>query len=378
MPENPEKDPIQQAIEDAAAAAAARKAEREALNEAEQDAQAAIHTQELEGLQGYNTALYQNQGQILQDIEGRLSAAKHQDEEAQRRERAFRYISGLGDTLASLANLVGTAHSASNQNQTYNSHAVVQKAEAARKARKLEMDDLSKRQSEMMERLREMQAAGSLAEVQMKARQARDTMALAGRQAAAEQAAAQADSALIRQAERDARADFVADRAFDENVRQFNESQERLATNAAADRAARTAIAAAEIEAKVIAAQKKYREDPKMQSKTLQKNLVGIRDELAKKMGYENYNDYLRHKSVSGWGKDYNGQRNKITKDIREKRSAEFPEIEEFLELLNSPEELTEAQIASLIGASEVFADAVNNATVEPEERTENGKKKVW
>lgn len=373
MPENPEKDPIQQAIEDAAAAAAARKAEREALNEAEQDAQAAIHTQELEGLQGYNTALYQNQGQILQDIEGRLSAAKHQDEEAQRRERAFRYISGLGDTLASLANLVGTAHSASNQNQTYNSHAVVQKAEAARKARKLEMDDLSKRQSEMMARLREMQAASSLAEVQMKAKQARDTMALTGRQAAAEQAAAQADSVLARQAERDARADFVADRAFDENVRQFNENQERLAANAAADRAARTAVAAA----KLAEQQAKNAADPKHQAKTLQKNLVGIRDELAKKMGYKDYNEYLRYQNVSGWGSEIDGQRDKESKRIRDERASQNPETEEFLDLLSSPESMTEEQVRMLMSASNVFAEAVNAAETEPS-LTSNGKKKVW
>jgi hypothetical protein len=58
----------------------------------------------------------------------------------------------------------------------------VQKAEEARKARKIEMDDLSKRQDEMKARLREMKAAGSLNEAQLSAKHKREQMALKSKQ----------------------------------------------------------------------------------------------------------------------------------------------------------------------------------------------------
>ena len=214
MAADPTKDPTQQAIVDAEAAAAARKAAREAANAEEAAALKAAQDAELAGVQAYNTAQYNNLGQIVGDIESKINVAKAKDETAQKRENAYRYISGLGDTLSSLANLVGTAHGAANQQQTYNSSAVVQKAEEARKARKIEMDDLSKRMDEMKTREREMKAAGSLKEAELLAKQRRENLQLASQQRTAEQAAQQYDAAQIRQAERDARADFVADRAY--------------------------------------------------------------------------------------------------------------------------------------------------------------------
>ena len=214
MAADPTKDPTQQAIVDAEAAAAARKAARDAANAEEAAALKAAQDAELAGVQAYNTAQYNNLGQIVGDIESKINVAKAKDETAQKRENAYRYISGLGDTLSSLANLVGTAHGAANQQQTYNSSAVVQKAEEARKARKIEMDDLSKRMDEMKTREREMKAAGSLKEAELLAKQRRENLQLASQQRSAEQAAQQYDAAQIRQAERDARADFVADRAY--------------------------------------------------------------------------------------------------------------------------------------------------------------------
>lgn len=136
------------------------------------------HNAQTEALGAYNTAQYQNQSQIINEIEGRLNVAKEKDATAQKRENAYRYITGLGDTLSSLANLVGTAHGAANQQQTYNSSAVVQKAEEARKARKLEMDDLVKRQDEMAARLRELKAAGSLKEAEVAAANAKEMATL--------------------------------------------------------------------------------------------------------------------------------------------------------------------------------------------------------
>lgn len=186
MAEKKDKDKTQQAIADAEARAAARVA----ANQEEEAALRATQQAELEGMQAYNKAQYENVGQIVGDIQSKIDVAKAKDETAQKRENAYRYISGLGDTLSSLANLVGVANKASNQQQTYNSNAVVQKAEEARKARKLEMDDLSKRADEMQARLRDMKAAGSLNEAQMGVQHQKEQMALKSQQEARELAAA--------------------------------------------------------------------------------------------------------------------------------------------------------------------------------------------
>ncbi len=77
---------------------------------------------------------------------GELSA---QDADAQRRANAYRYIVGVGDAISGVANLVGTAHGAANQQQEYNAPGVMAKAEEQRKARKLEMDKLNERMNEL-------------------------------------------------------------------------------------------------------------------------------------------------------------------------------------------------------------------------------------
>ena len=168
MAENKEKDLIQQSKVNA---------EEEAALKAQQEA-------ELAGLQAHNSAQYNNLGQIVGDIQRQADVAKGNDEAARRREESYRYISGLGDTLSSFANLMGVAKGAANQQQTYNSNAVALKAEEARKARKLEMDDLGKRLDELTARQRELKAAGSLAEAQMGVRHQKEQMALKNEQAA--------------------------------------------------------------------------------------------------------------------------------------------------------------------------------------------------
>lgn len=138
------------------------------------DALAATQKAEAEAQAALNEAQYSNIGQIISDVEGKIATAKQKDEATLKRENAYRYITGLGDTLSSVANLIGVANKASNQQQTYNSNAIVQKAEEARKARKLELDDLSNRLDEMNARQRELKAAGSLAEAQLKAKHDRE------------------------------------------------------------------------------------------------------------------------------------------------------------------------------------------------------------
>ena len=179
---------------------------------------------EADALGAYNKAQYENVGQIVGDIQGKIDAAKAKDATAQKREKAYRYISGLGDTISSLANLVGTAHGASNQNQTYNSHAVVQKAEEARKARKLEMDDLSKRLDEMKARQRDMQAAGSLKEAELKARQDKDTAQLLATQRQAELEAKRYAQSREDAASQRARDDWENNRRFEAQQDQWNKT----------------------------------------------------------------------------------------------------------------------------------------------------------
>lgn len=227
MPEEKDKDRIQQTQEEAEARAAARMA----ANKEETDALAAAQQAEFGGLQAHNKAQYENVGQIVGDIQSKINTATAKDALARKREDAYRNITGLGDTLSSLANLVGTAHGAANQQQTYNSHAVVQKAEEARKARKIEMDDLSKRLDEMTARQKDLKAAGSLAEAQLRAKQARESLELASKQRQNEETARQYDVAQVRQAERDARTDFVTDRTFNAQQDQVKQAQQNWQKN---------------------------------------------------------------------------------------------------------------------------------------------------
>ena len=196
-------------------------------NKAEVDALAASHADALNAQKAYNAAQYQNQGQIINDIQSKINAAKKVDETALRRENAFRYISGLGDTLSSVANLVGVANGASNQQQAYNSHAVVQKAEEARKARKLEMDDLSKRLDEMTARQRDLKAAGSLEEAKLKAAQDKEMFQLQSAQRKADEATKKYNDEKARQAMRDARADWVNERNFNAQQAQWDEQKDQ-------------------------------------------------------------------------------------------------------------------------------------------------------
>lgn len=169
----------------------------------ELDALGASHQNQMDALRNYNQQQYNNLGEIISAADAKMKEAQQKDEAARRRENAFRYISGLGDTLSSVANLVGTANDASHQQQKYNSHEVVKKAEAARKARKLEMDDLSKRLDEMKARQRELKASGSLEEAKLKASLDKEKAALlATQRKEAEEKKRYADTQAYR-AERD-------------------------------------------------------------------------------------------------------------------------------------------------------------------------------
>lgn len=372
--ENTPVDPVQQAKDEAAAAAAERKKAREARQQQEIGALNVIHSQETKGIQDYNKTLYNNQGEILKDIQEKISTAQENDKTAIKRENAYRYISGLGDTLSSLANLVGVANKASNQVQTYNSSKVVEKAEAARKARKLEMDDLSKRQDEMKARLLELQAAGSLREAEALARQNREKLSTITRHGNENAAADLNDLGLIRQAGLDAQ--NVLNTKFNQDMATKNyELQKKRRYSTSTNPKPKPNVDSKTL--KLIDTKKK---DPNFQKTVLNSNITGVRDELAQQMGYANYNEYLQYQNVSGWGKDIPGMRNREAKDIREQRQQQNPEVAILLDLLQSPLTLQKQDIETLGLLSTVFSDALQAgaetaAGVEAEKKNSNDSK---
>lgn len=88
-------------------------------------------------------------GELLKEAETLRGEKQRLDEKAQKRANAYRYITGIGDAVSGIANLVGTTLGAVNQEQHYNAPAVIQKAEASRKERKLEMDTINERIKEL-------------------------------------------------------------------------------------------------------------------------------------------------------------------------------------------------------------------------------------
>lgn len=304
------------------------------------------NNQLLEATKASNQASINSVADFIGEYERQKQAKIAEDETLRKREEAYRYITGLGDTLSGIANLVGVAHGAANQPQKYNSSDFMKKAEEARAKRKQNMEDLDKKIQEQRARLSQVKSAASLQEAQLQAKAQKEQLELRRKNAEAERTQANAD------------------RSFAEKQRQFNETNQRLKEAAAAENASREAIKQKELDARLAAQAAKNAADPKYQAQVLQSNITGIRDEIARSMGYTSYNDYLRYQNVTGWGKDLDGKRNKETKRIREERAARNPEAKDFLDKLRYPESLTEQDIRMLMGASKVFSDAVNSAAV--------------
>lgn len=147
------------------------------------------HQTEIDAQKAYNDATFQNMGQIIGKIQGDLDSKKTKDETATKRENAYSVIHQLGDTLSSVANLVGVTKGAANQKQYYSGQEAIDKVEAERKKRKLEMDDLNKRLDEMKAQQRELKAAGSLKEAEIKVRQDKEMASLLSKQRTAKIAA---------------------------------------------------------------------------------------------------------------------------------------------------------------------------------------------
>lgn len=372
--ETPEVKPTLDEIKTAAAAEVAQlktdaDTQRAKSQEAATAALAKTQEDERDAYDAYNRAMWQNLGQITSEIETKQNTAKEKDAVALKREKAMRYISGLGDTLSSIANLVGTAHGAANQQQTYHSNTVVQKAEEARKARKIEIDALNDRLNEMLARQRELKAAGNLKAAEVAARQAKEQAALQAQHAAANTESDRYYLNLGRLAEKDAVDNYnkgiemdFKEKQFNEGQRQFDERMKQEEKNRAAAnyRAQLAADAAGERnEQQFNKTVNNLSTDADFQKKVLPSALKGVRDELAASMGYKDYNEYLQYKNVSGFGEDIPGQRNKESKRIREEREAANPETVQLLNMLANPSTLSKDNLTTLMGMSTVFAEAV-------------------
>lgn len=319
----------------------------------------------------YNTQIG-NVNDFISQVNAKKQELSAQDQQHQKRENAYRYIAGIGGAISGIANLVGVAEgNAANQKQTYNAPAVIQKAEQSRKERKLEMDKLNERLDEMTARGKDLRAAKDLKTAELNARQAKERRALETQQAATERENYWKQKRL----EMDA-AKSVASIAENEAERKWKSEQN------AADRASREAINAADnvsreaierhrAEMKDAQDKEKLARDPEYKASVLRQNVTGIRDELARKMGYQDYNEYLKGKN---WKK--NTLKKNQPNDIYEQRVKEFPEIEELLNGLANPEMLSEESIDMYIGASDVFADAVN-AKSAPVQVDESGREIV-
>lgn len=341
-------------------------ATRARLDLAEEQLQERIDTEK-----AYNTQIG-NVNDFISQVNAKKQELSAQDQQYQKRENAYRYIAGIGDAISGIANLVGVAEgNAANQKQTYNAPAVIQKAEQSRKKRKLEMDKLNERLDEMKARGKDLRAAKDLKTAELNAQQAKERRALETQQTATERENYWKQKRL----EMDA-AKSVASIAENEAERKWKSEQNaadrasREAINAA-DNASREAIERQRAEVKDAQDKEKLARDPEYKASVLRQNVTGIRDELARKMGYQDYNEYLKGKN---WKK--NTLKKNQPNDIYEQRVKEFPEIEELLNGLANPEMLSEESIDMYIGASDVFADAVN-AKSAPVQVDESGREIV-
>ena len=227
-----------------------------------------------------------------------------QDEEARKRERRIRTISGIGDTLSSLANLIGVGYNASNQNQSYNTPAIRQKIEQEQDKRKGEIDRLSAK-------IEAMQRDAINAKLAMQ-------QGLAGYKQAelSRRAKAQADAAGLAEGARqfDEKQAETA-RQFDEKMgeeRKKNKVQAELAKekgNAEKAKAAwynrRPATSDSKANKNNITlsytasdgSDRRYDVDKNTLAEVGKRNIAILRDDVAKMSGFENWKDYYDKKA---------------------------------------------------------------------------------
>ena len=150
----------------------------------EMKALADAQQQQLRGEMGAADAQISSVADLLSVAEKERAAQRANDETARKRESALRYISGVGDAISGVANLVGTAYGASNQQQTYNAPGLMSKIDASRAQRTQKMEDLNKKIDELRQRETALKSAKSLREAQLNAAHAKEQLALKQQQEA--------------------------------------------------------------------------------------------------------------------------------------------------------------------------------------------------
>ena len=139
---------------------------------------------QMRGEKGAADAQIKSVADLLTVVERERRASKAYDAQAQKRENALRYIAGVGDAISGVANLVGTAHGAANQQQTYNAPGLMSKIESSRAQHTQKMEDLNKKIDELRQRETDLKSAKSLREAQLNAAHAKEQLALKQQQEA--------------------------------------------------------------------------------------------------------------------------------------------------------------------------------------------------
>lgn len=154
------------------------------------DALTKAHDAQIDGVAG-----------LVKAAEEERKTSRANDAEYQKKANAFRYIAGIGDAISGVANLVGTAHGAVNQQQHYNAPAIIQKAEAERQQRKLAMDKLNARIDELTLRGDALRAGRDAELAKLSGEHSRQVLELNLKEMAARQAAKEAEDAANLQRE---------------------------------------------------------------------------------------------------------------------------------------------------------------------------------
>lgn len=304
-------------------------------------------------------SILKNYGDMVGTLNAERQKAEAKNRISNRRSRAMAGLAGVADAVSALANLVGVGgingkHS-SNIEAPGSMTTLQKNFDLARKEREANIQSISDR----LDRMR----------AQHDAMRMKKGDALADYFARKEAEAARSAEAAAARAHDKEMLDIrlKADKEKQETQNKFTADQNRLtrqhqASENEKNRKSREAMNDADNDSRAAADQAKLSAKPEYRRQKVSEKLVGIRDELARDMGYTDYNEYLRYQNVSGWGTDIGDQRNKAIKRIREDRAAQFPETEELLTKLANPEMLTDQDIDMLVGASKTFAEAVSNA----------------
>ena len=184
------------------------------------------NNQLLEATKESNQATINSVADFIGEYERQKQAKVTEDKDLQKREEAYRYISGLGDTLSGIANLVGVAHGAANQPQKYNSSEIMRKAEEARAKRKQDLENLDQKIKEQRLRLDQVKSAASLQEAQLQAKAEREQLDLKRSLAKEAEEKARYDEGVAWKKSEAERAQANADRTFNAQQAQIKQAQE--------------------------------------------------------------------------------------------------------------------------------------------------------